>query len=142
MPDSRSLCQQDDLVGSGDYGLQDLSTEILKDNRPGWTLEEVYMAIVLDRDSTEVPPSRSGLALAMVDFARLGFTLLGLHLLETEDADGPKTPHSGARAIPLPEWELARCVGSHSALSLPGELTEIALSNGSAWQHNRERLML
>ena len=100
MPDSRSLCQQDDLVGSGDYGLQDLVTEILKDNRPGWTLEEVYMAIVLDRDSTEVPPSRSGLALAMVDFARLGFTLLGLHLLETEDADGPKTPHSGARAIP------------------------------------------
>ncbi len=52
----------------------------------------------------------------------------------------PRTQEHGLS--PLPEWELARCVGSHSALSLPGELTEIALSNGSAWQHNRERLML
>lgn len=119
-----------------------LPTEILEDNGERWTLEEVYMTMTLHWDFDDLPPSRLGVALAMVHFALVAFTLLGFYLQETEDADGFETLNMGPPAMPLPERELAVYAGPHFALLLPSELLEIILSNIDAWQDNREQLLM
>jgi len=118
------------------------ATEILKDNGQRWTLEEVYMTMTRHWDFDNLPPSRLGVALAMVHFALVAFTLLGFYLQETEDADTLETLNMGPPAIPLPERELAVYAGSHFALLLASELLEIILSNVDAWQDNREQLLM
>jgi hypothetical protein len=118
------------------------ATEILKDNGRRWTLEEVYMTLTRHWDFDDLPPVRLGVALAMVHFALLAFTLLGFHLQETEAADILETLNMGPPALPLPERELAVYAGAHFALLLPSELMEIVLSNVDAWQDNREQLLM
>ena len=117
-------------------------TEILKDNGRRWTLEEVYMTATRYWEFDDLPPSRLGVALAMVHFALVAFTLLGFYVQETEDADDLETLNMGPPAIPLPERELAVYAGPHFALLLPSELMEIVLSNVDAWQENREQLLM
>ena len=118
------------------------ATEILKDNGQRWTLEEVYMTMTRYWDFDDLPPSRLGVALAMVHFALVAFTLLGFYLQETETADELETLNMGAPTVPLPERELAVYAGSHFALLLPSELMEIVLSNVDAWQDNRKQLLM
>jgi len=118
------------------------ATEILEDNGQRWTLEEVYMTMTRHWDFDDLPPSRLGVALAMVHFALVAFTLLGFYLQETEEAQELETLNMGAPAIPLPERELAVYAGSHFALLLPSELMGIVLSNVDAWQDNREQLLM
>jgi hypothetical protein len=118
------------------------ATEILKDNGQRWTLEEVYMTMTRYWDFDDLPPSRLGVALAMVHFALVAFTLLGFYLQETETADELDTLNMGPPALPFPERELAVYAGSHFALLLPSELMEIVLSNIDAWQENREQLLM
>jgi hypothetical protein len=117
-------------------------TEILKDNGRRWTLEEVYMTAARYWEFDDLPPSRLGVALAMVHFTLVAFTLLGFYLQETGDADDLETLNMGPPAIPLPERELAVYAGPHFALLLPSELMEIVLSNVDAWQENREQLLM
>ena len=104
--------------------------------------EEVCVTITRHWDFNNLPPSRLGVALAMVHFALVAVTLLGFYLQETEDADTLETLNMGPRAIPLPERELAVYAGSHFALLLASELLEIILSNVDAWQDNREQLLM
>jgi hypothetical protein len=118
------------------------ATEILDDNGRRWTLEEVYMTLSRHWEFDDLPPARLGVALAMVHFALLAFTLLGFHLQETEAADDLETLNIGPPPLPLPERELAVYAGPHFALLLPSELMEIVLSNVDAWQNNREQLLM
>jgi hypothetical protein len=117
-------------------------TEILEDNGKRWTLEEVYMTLTLHWDFDDLAPSRLGVALAMVHFALVAFTLLGFYLQETEAADALETLIMGPPSLPLPERELAVYAGSHFTLLLASELLEIILSNIDAWQENREQLLM
>jgi hypothetical protein len=117
-------------------------TEILEDNGKRWTLEEVYMTLTLHWDFDDLAPSRLGVALAMVHFALVAFTLLGFYLQETEAADALETLNMGPPSLPLPERELAVYAGSHFTLLLASELLEIILSNIDAWQENREQLLM
>ena len=116
--------------------------EILKDNGHRWTLEEVYMTMTRHWAFDNLPPARLGVALAMVHFAFVAFTLLGFYLQETEDADDSETLNMGPPAMPIPERELAVYAGPHFVLLLPSELIEIVLSNVDAWQDNREQLLM
>jgi hypothetical protein len=116
--------------------------EILDDNRRRWTLEEVYMTLSLHWDFDNLSPSRLGVALAMVHFALVAFTLLGFYLQETEAADKLETLNMGPPPLPFPERELAVYAGSHFALLLPSELMDIILSHVDAWQQNREQLLM
>jgi hypothetical protein len=117
-------------------------TEILEHNGRRWTLEEVYMTTTRYWEFDDLPPSRLGVALAMVHFALVAFTLLGFYLQETEAADDLETLSMGPPPLPLPERELAVYAGSHFALLLPSELLEIILSNVDAWQDNLEQLLM
>jgi hypothetical protein len=81
-------------------------------------------------------------ALAMVHFALVAFTLLGFYLQETEAADTFDTLNMGPPSLPLPERELAVYAGRHFALLLASELLDIILSNVDAWQENRQQLLM
>ena len=118
------------------------ATEILKDNGRRWTLEEVYRTLTRHWNFDDLPPSRLGVALAMVHSALLAFTLLGFHLQETEAADVFETLNMGPPPLPSPERELAVYAGPYFALLLPSELMDIVLSNVEAWQNNREQLLM
>jgi hypothetical protein len=122
--------------------LEASAIEILDDNRRRWTLEEVYMTLSLHWDFDNLSPSRLGVALAMVHFALVAFTLLGFYLQETEAADKLETLNMGPPPLPFPERELAVYAGSHFALLLPSELMDIILSHVDAWQQNREQLLM
>jgi hypothetical protein len=115
---------------------------ILDDNGQRWTLEEVYMTLTRHWEFDDLPPSRLGVALAMVHFALVAFTLLGFYLQETEAADDFDTLNMGPPPLPLPERELAVYAGSHFALLLPSEILEIILSHIDAWQENRKQLLM
>jgi hypothetical protein len=117
-------------------------TEILEDNGKRWTLQEVYMTLTLHWDFDDLAPARLGVALAMVHFALVAFTLLGFYLQETEAADTFDTLNMGPPSLPLPERELAVYAGRHFALLLASELLDIILSNVDAWQENRQQLLM
>jgi hypothetical protein len=118
------------------------ATDILRANGERWTLEEVYMTLTRHWDFDDLPPSRRGVALAMVHFSLAAFTLLGFYRQETEAADEMETLNMGPPPLPLPERELAVYAGSHFALLLPSELLNIVLSHIDAWQKHREQLLM
>jgi len=118
------------------------ATETLQHNGRRGTLEEVYVTLTRHWDFDDLPPARLGVALAMVHFSLLAFTLLGVHLQETEAADAFETLNRGLPPLALPERELAVYAGPHFALLLPSELMDIVLSNVDAWQDNREQLLM
>jgi hypothetical protein len=106
-----------------------------------WTLEEVYMTLTRYWHFDDLPPCREGVALALVHFALLAFTLLGLYRQETEEEEPP--PRNVAPPpLPMPERELAVYAGLYFTLLLPSELVEIILACMDAWKANQERLIM
>lgn len=118
------------------------ASEILDDNGCRWTLEEVFMTLTRYWQFDDLPPCRPGVAYAMVHFALLAFTLLGLYLQETDAADDIKTWNAGPPPLPLPERELTIYVGPYFTLMLPSELIGIILSHVDAWKANQQQLLL
>ena len=118
------------------------ASEILADNGCRWTLEEVYMTLTRYWQFDNLPPCRLGVALAMVHFALLAFTLLGFYLQETNPATDIKTWNLAPPPFPMPERELAVYAGSYFALLRPSELVSIILAHVDAWQSNRKQLIL
>jgi len=118
------------------------ASEILDDNGCRWTLEEVLMTLTRYWQFDNLPPCRPGVAYAMVHFALLAFTLLGLYLQETDAAADSKTFNAGLPPLPLPERELAVYAGPYFTLLLPSELVNLILSHVDAWQANRKQLLL
>jgi len=87
-----------------------------------------------------LPPCRPGVALALVHFALLAFTLLGLYRQETEEE--PATRNVALPPLPMPERELAAYAGPYFTLMLPSKLMQIVLSHMDAWKANQERLIM
>ena len=111
--------------------------EIYRGQQKRWDIEEVFMALTRYWHFDRLPPCRRGVAWAMVHFALLAFTLLGIYLACTGDERRPWSPPP----LPMPERELAVYVGPYFALLLPSELLAIILENYEAWQHNKERVL-
>ncbi|NIN67948.1 MAG: hypothetical protein GTO63_25230, partial [Anaerolineae bacterium] len=93
-----------------------------------WTLEEVYMTLTRYWRFDHLPPCRPGVAFALVHFALLAFSLLGLYRQE-RDEEEPATRNVALPPLPLPERELAVYAGPYFTLLLPSELIEIVLSH-------------
>lgn len=106
-----------------------------------WTLEEVYMTLTRYWRFDHLPPCRPGVAFALVHFALLAFTLLGLYRQETEEEE-PATRNVALPPLPLPERELAVYAGPYFTLLLPSELIEIVLGHTDAWKTNQKQLMM
>ena len=102
-----------------------------------WDVEETFMSLTRYWAFDQLPACRPGVARALVLFAFLAFTLLGLY--RQSDSDNAEEPaHAwGPPLLPLPEREVAVYVGAYFTLLQPGELIRIILDHVDAWQANR-----
>jgi hypothetical protein len=105
-----------------------------------WTLEEVYMTLTRYWHFDDLPPCRAGVGLALVHFALLAFTLLGLYRQETQEVD-PLTRNVAPPPLPMPEWELAVYAGPYFTLLMPSDLMQIVLTHLDACKANEEQLI-
>ena len=118
------------------------ASEILRDDRRRWTLEEVYMTLTRYWHCDDLPPCRLGVAYALVHFALVAYTLLGFYLQETDTVADITTWNSAPPPLPLPERELAIYAGPYFTLLLPSELIAIILEHSDAWLINRKQLLM
>ena len=108
-----------------------------------WDVEETFMSLTRYWTFDQLPACRPGVARALVLFAFLAFTLLGLYQQQDkgmEEADEPAHPW-GPPPLPVPEREVAVYVGPHFTLLQASELVRIILDHVDAWQANRSTIL-
>lgn len=102
-----------------------------------WDVEEAFMSLTRYWAFDHLPACRPGVARALVLFAFLAFTLLGLYRQQAAgDAAEPAHPWAPP-LMPMPEREVAVYVGTNFTLLQHGELVRIILDHVDAWQANR-----
>lgn len=105
--------------------------------RKRWDLEETFMAATRYWRMEDLPPARRGVILAMVHFALLAFTLLGLYLAVSALDKRPWSPPPQM----LPEREFAVYVGPYYTLLRGSELMAVVLEHLDVWSQNKEKIL-
>jgi hypothetical protein len=122
-------------------GQATLAQEIYEGRGQRWDVEETFMSLTRYWAFDQLPACRPGVARALVLFAFLAFTLLGLYRrCDSQDSKEPAHPW-GPPLLPMPEREVAVYAGLHYTILRPSELVHIILDNVDAWQANRQAIL-